>query len=170
NRPPLKGGGERSPWLVLSTNITTVPSPAQPAGKRRHFQRAEAVMGEPAHVALEERPQVRHSVFEHRDAIDPHAPGEALELVGIDVAVLEHVGMHHPAAEDLEPILALAEPDAVLVAPALDVDLERGFGEREIRRPEAHLDVIDLEECLAEFFENPLEMPEMRLPIDHESF
>src|SRR5207248_11357565 len=103
---------------------------------------------------------------EHGDAIDPQPPGKALEGIGIDAAVLQHLGMHHSAAEDFHPILALAEPDPVLVAPALDVDFERRFREREIRRPEPHLDAIDFEERLAELLEYPLEMPEMRLTID----
>src|SRR5215510_4008390 len=94
---------------------------AQSAREGGKVERTEAVMREPAHVGLEERAQVRHAVFEHRDAVDPHAPGE-----------------------NLHPVHALAEPDLALVALAFDVDLERGLGERKERRPEAHLDLVDL--------------------------
>src|SRR5438034_6220100 len=78
--------------------------------------------------------------------------------------------MHHAAAEDLHPVLALAEPDLALVAPALDVDLERGLGEREERRAEAHLDLIDLEERLAEFLQDPFQVAEVRALIDDQPF
>src|SRR6266702_4452316 len=145
-------------------------SPTQASRERRKIERAEAVVLEPAHVRLEERAQVRHAVFEHGDAIDPHAPGKALEGIGVDAAVLQHLGMHHSAAEDFQPVLAFAEPDAVLVAPALNVDFERGIGEREIRRPKPHLDVIDLEKRLAELLEDPFEVAEVRLPVDHQTF
>src|SRR5258707_3376005 len=78
--------------------------------------------------------------------------------------------MHHAAAENLQPVLTFAETDFALVAPALDVDLERGLGEREERRPEAHVDVIDLEERLAELVQNPFEVAEMRTLVDDEAF
>ena len=39
-------------------------------------ERTEAVMGEPAHVGLEERAKIRHAVFEHGDAVDPHRSEE----------------------------------------------------------------------------------------------
>src|SRR6204780_1094645 len=107
-------------------------------------------MAEPANVVLEQLPEVRHAVFQHRDAVDAHAPGKALIDVGIDAAGAQHVRMPHAAAENLEPVLAFAETDFALVAPALDIDLERRLGERKKRRPESHVDVINLEERLAE--------------------
>src|SRR4051812_13119321 len=142
----------------------------QSASERREVERTEAVMREPAHVGLEEGAQVRHPVFQHGDAVDSHAPGEALIFVGIEAAIAQHVRMHHSTAENLQPVVALAEPDLALVAPALDVDLKRGFGEREERRAEAHLDLIDLEECLAELLQNPLQVTEMRGLVDDQSF
>src|ERR1700694_1862920 len=68
-----------------------------------------------------------------------------------------------------EPGLAFAEAEFALVAPALDIDLERWLGERKERRPESHVDVIDLEERLAEFVQDPFEMAEMRALVDHEA-
>src|SRR5882724_5979736 len=53
-------------------------SRTQSSRQRRNVERLEAVMGEPAHVALEQLPQVGHAVFQHRDAVDAHAPGKAL--------------------------------------------------------------------------------------------
>src|SRR5271169_6520121 len=118
-------------------------------------------MAEPADVVLEQLPQVGHAVFQHRDAIDADAPGKTLIEVGIDAAGAQHIRMHHAAAENLEPVLALAETDFSLVAPALDVDLERRLGEGKERRAEAHVDVIDLEERLAELVQDPFQVTEM---------
>src|SRR6185369_11406435 len=128
-----------------------------------------AVMVEPADVALEQLAQIGDAVFQHRDAVDAHPPGKALIDVGIDAAGAQHVRMHHAAAENLEPVLAFAKANLTLVAPALDVDLERGLGERKERRPEPHVDVVDLEECLAELVQDPLEMAEMRTLVDDEA-
>src|SRR4029078_6635544 len=70
---------------------------AKPARGWREVERTEAIMREPAHVGLEEGAQVRHPVFQHGDAVDSHAPGEALIFVGIEAAIAQDVGMHHPA-------------------------------------------------------------------------
>src|SRR5262249_15266026 len=146
--------------------IARYPSRAQASGQCRQVERAEAVVREPAHVGLEEGAKVRHAVFQHGDAVDPHTPGEALVLVWIDAAVLEHVRMHHPAAEDLHPVLAFAETHLVLALAALDIGFERGLGEREERGPEAHLHPVDLEKRLAEFFKDPFQVTKMRAFVD----
>ncbi|OIQ70853.1 hypothetical protein GALL_475300 [mine drainage metagenome] len=78
--------------------------------------------------------------------------------------------MHHAAAENLQPVLAFAKANLAPVAPALDVHLERGFGERKERGAEAHVDVIDLEERLAELVQDPFEVAEMRTLVDDEAF
>ena len=81
----------------------------------------------------------------------------------------KHVRMHHAAAENLQPILAFAETDLALVALALDVDFERRLGEREERRAEAHLHAVDLEERLAEFFQDPFQVAEVRALVDDQA-
>ena len=43
-------------------------------------------MLDPARIAFEERAQVIHAVFEHREPIDPDPEGEALPLVRIEPA------------------------------------------------------------------------------------
>src|SRR5215831_6498948 len=144
-------------------------SRAQPSRQSRKIERPEAVVGEPAYVGLEESAQVVHAVFEHGDAIDPHAPGESLVSIGVDAAVSQHVRMHHAAAKNFEPVVALAEADLALVAAALDVDFEGGLGKREERRPEPHFHVLDLEKCLAELGKNPLQVTEMRGLVDDQA-
>src|ERR1700676_3701873 len=154
---------------LSQARVNFMASRAQASRQRREVERAEAVMVEPADVRLEEGAQVRHAVFEHGDAVDAHAPGKALVFVGIESAILQHVRMHHAAAEDLQPVVALAEADFAFVAAALDVDFERRLGEREIRRPKPHADTVDFEKRLAEFFQNPFQVAEMRALVDDEA-
>src|SRR6476661_4666496 len=158
------GEGARRAGLMCRESRT------QSSRQRRDVERLEAVMAEPAHIAFEQLPQIRHAVFQHRDAVDAHAPGEALIDIGIDATGAQNVRMHHAAAENLQPVLALAEADLALVAPALDVDLERRLREREKRWPESHVDVIDLEKRLAELVQDPFQVAEMRALVDHEAF
>ena len=62
-------------------------------------------MLQPADIRLEEGAQVRHAVFQHGDAVDAHAPGETLDAVGVEAAVAQDVGVHHPAPAELEALL-----------------------------------------------------------------
>ena len=77
---------------------------------------------------------------------------------GSMAAGADDVRVHHAAAENLQPVVALAEADLVADAPAADVDFHRRLGEREEARPEAHLHLVDLEERLAEFLQHPLQV------------
>src|SRR5215470_4330973 len=77
--------------------------------------------------------------------------------------------MHHAAAENFQPVIALAKADLALVATALDVYLERRFGKGEERRPEPHFHVVDLKKRLAELRKNPLQMAEMGALVDDQS-
>src|SRR6185312_7888981 len=162
--PPPQGGRERGCITVHDASLRRLPT--QSSGKRRKVERAKTVMRQPAHVRLEEGAQVRHAVFEHGDTVDPHAPGKALKFVGIEPAIAQHVRMHHAAAENLHPIVAFAEADLTLLASALDIHLQRWLGERKERRTKTHLDLIDLEERLAEFLGYPFQMTEMRALVD----
>ncbi len=81
----------------------------------------------------------------------------------------QHVRVHHAAAENLQPVLALAEADLVLAALALDVDFQRRLGERKERRAEAHVHIVHLEEGLAEFLQDPLQVAEVRGLVDHQA-
>src|SRR5215470_6820827 len=76
--------------------------------------------------------------------------------------------MHHAAAENLQPLIALSDPDLVADLGVADIDFHRRLGEREVARAEANLDLSHLEERLAEFLEHPFEVPEMSLLVDRE--
>src|SRR6266545_1536885 len=144
--PPSPACGGGLGWGLSPQRKSRRGSRAQSPRQGRDVERLEAVMRKPADVAVEQLPEIGDAVFQHRDAVEAHAPGKALIDVGIDAAGAQHVRMHYAAAENFEPILAFAEADLALVAPALDVDLERGLGAREERRAEPHVDVVDLEE------------------------
>src|SRR5689334_24462813 len=98
-------------------------------------------MPEPAQVRLEEGAQVRNAIFEHRDAIEAHAESPALIALRVEPARLDDGRMHHAAAQDLEPRRALADLHLATFPGAVDVDLHRRLGEREMRGAEAHLHV-----------------------------
>src|ERR1700682_5025937 len=55
------------------------------------------------HVVIQEQPKVGHVVLEHREAVQPGAEGEAGIAFRIDAAVAQHLGMHHPSTQDLQP-------------------------------------------------------------------
>src|SRR5437899_2834111 len=115
-------------------------------------------MPEPAEVAVVERAQIGDPVFQHRDALDPHAEGESLVDRGIDVAVLQHLRVHHAGAEDLQPVATGADLQPSALARAADVDLGRGLREGEVARAEAYGQIIHLEEGAAELDEATLEV------------
>src|SRR6266700_2871913 len=164
---PVCGGGLG--WGLVRQWRSPRGSRTQSSRQARDIERLEAVMVEPAHVALEQLPQIGHAVFQHCDAVDAHTPGKALIDVGIDAAGAQDIRMHHAAAKNLKPVLAFAEADLALVAPALDIDFQRRLGERKERRPKSHIDMIDLEECLAELMQDPFEVAEMRTLVDDEA-
>src|SRR5271170_2598306 len=100
-------------------------SSAQSPRQRRYIERAEAIVIEPAYVRFEKIAQIRNAVFEHGDAINPHAPSVTLPSVGIEAAIAQNIGVDHAAAENLQPVLTFAKADFGPRAIALDVDLHR---------------------------------------------
>ena len=127
-------------------------------------------MLQPAHVRLEEGAQVWHAVFEHGEPVDAHAEGEALDLIRVEAAAAQHVGVDHAAAEDFQPVGALAEAQLAALARTLDVHFRRRLGEGEERGAEAHRHGLDLEEGAAERFEHPFEIGDVGRAVDHEPF
>ena len=88
---------------------------------------------EETHVVLEIEAQVFHAVFEHRDAFNTHAEGEARVFFGVYAVCPQYVGVNHAAAHDFEPAGTLAHRAALAPAEvARYVDLGRRFGEGEI--------------------------------------
>src|SRR4051812_40163686 len=98
----------------------------------RDVQRGKAVVAQPAQVGLEKGSEVGNAVFEHRYAVDAHAEGETLKFLRVEPGGAQHLRVYHPAAQDFEPVTALADNELVARAPAPDVHLGRGFGEGEV--------------------------------------
>src|SRR6202046_1553763 len=117
---------ERVNFIVIQQPQSGTASPAQSSGERGDVERLEAIMIDPAQVRVEEVAQVRQAVFEHRQAVEADAPGEALVDLRVETAIREHVRMDHAAAEDFEPVLALAEADLPARTAGLGVAPARG--------------------------------------------
>src|SRR5690606_5041843 len=93
-------------------------------------------------VVFKEEAQIRNPVAQHRQALHPHAKGEAAVGLGVDTAVAKHLGMDHAAAHHLQPAGVATDPAALTPAvAALDIHLGGGLGEGEIGGPEAHRQV-----------------------------
>src|SRR5690242_12065268 len=119
---------------------------AHPARKRGYVERAEAIMLQPADIAVEEGPKVVHPIFEHREAIDTAAECEALPFFGIEARGSEHPRMDHAGTQHFHPpFLSPDDAPAFLHRPA-DVDLRRRLGERKVAGAHAKHDIVPLEE------------------------
>src|SRR6202011_858913 len=81
-------------------------------------------------------------------------------------AILQHLWVHHPAAEDFEPVAAGADLQFAALARAADVDFGRRLGEREIARAEADRQVVEAKKGAAEFDQAALQMAHMARPVD----
>src|SRR5690606_16272219 len=99
---------------------------------------------EEAQVVLVEHPQVADAVAQHGQALDAGPEGETDVALGIQADVAHDVRMHLPRPADFQPA-ARERP----VGEA-HVDLGRRLREREVRRPESHVDVVALEELRQE--------------------
>ena len=74
-------------------------------------------------VVFEEESQVVDTVAQHRQALDTHAERITQVFLAVDADMAEHLGVDHPAAQDLEPAGMAAHPAAVTAAHhALDID------------------------------------------------
>ncbi len=62
-------------------------------------------------------------------------------------AGLQHVGVHHAGAEDLHPVVALADLQLPAFPRTAQIDLGRRFGEREMRGAEPQFHLVDLEKA-----------------------
>ena len=130
-RPVTKRGGSPTPTRCSRSSLSpaivsrsaSLPARAAP-GSQYDAQPGERDPHAPAPNCSSRRrslsksiAQVGHLVDEHRDALDAHAPREALHALLVVAAaghVVEHVRVDHPRAEDLDPALALAEWSSAL--------------------------------------------------------
>jgi hypothetical protein len=123
---------------------------------------------QPAHVGGEHVAQVGDAVLQHGQPVDADAEGEALPLRRVDAAVPEHVGVDHPAAQDLQPVRARADADLPARTVAAYVHLRTGLGEGEVVRAEAGGHRVRLEEALQEGLQRPLQVTHVDGAVDHQ--
>src|SRR4029077_7095300 len=108
----------------------------------------------------EEQPQVVDAVAQHGQALEARAEGEADVALRIEAVIAHYRGMYLPRAGELEPApleRALRE---------LQVDLRGGLGEGEVGRPEAHLQLVRLEEASQEIDVDALQIREADVLVD----
>src|SRR5690348_1489788 len=108
--------------------------------------RASLELAQEAQVVVVVHADVVDAVAQHAQSLHADAEGPAGVALRVDLAGLEHVRVHHAAAQHLQPAGVLAHPAALAAAEhAADVHLRAGFHEGEVRRPEAQLEVVLLE-------------------------
>ncbi|ABA47491.1 hypothetical protein BURPS1710b_1895 [Burkholderia pseudomallei 1710b] len=117
-----------------------------------------------AQIVLEEQAQILHAVAQHRQPLEAAAERETDIALGIEPHVADHGRMHLAGTGNLEPLTG------VLAVLEHHVDLGRRLGEREIRRTEAHENVVALEEFLQEIRISALQVREADVLVDPQAF
>src|SRR2546425_2396720 len=120
-----------------------------------------------AQVVLEEQADVVDAVLEHRDALAAQAERPAGDLFGIVADVPEHLRVHHPGAQDLEPAVLADAAAAATAEEAEHVDLGGRLREREKRRAEADARPRP-EHFASEEFQRPFEVRHRHLAVDRQ--
>src|SRR5262245_9804343 len=105
-------------------------------------------------ITVEKQSEVFYSIAQHGQPLEAGAEREADVLLRVEAEIAHHFRVHLARAGNLQP--------STLQRPALklQVDLGRGLGEREERRPEAHLEIVDLEEAAQELGIDALQVGE----------
>ena len=122
-----------------------------------------------SYVVLVEQTDVVDLEAAHDRALQADAERIAGILLRVDAAGFEHLGVHHAAAEDLDPALSLAERAARAVAAvALDIHFRGRLGEREVVRAEADDRVLAVQ-LFGEQLEDALEVGHADALIDNQT-
>ena len=95
---------------------------------------------EEAYIVLREHTQVGYTIFQVGDTLDAKTESVAGVHLAIDAASLEHIGVYHATAKNLNPACVLAETAALAAADvARDVHLGTWLGEWEVARTQTYL-------------------------------
>src|SRR5262249_19625351 len=131
---------------------------------------------EKAQIAGKQQADVVDAVLEHRDALHADAEREAGPDLRVVADRLEHRGIDHPGAENLEPAARPADAArscAELARPAADdardVDLRARLGEREEARAKSK-PAVRPEDPAQQRAEHVLQVAERDAAVDHEAF
>src|SRR6185436_5246738 len=83
-------------------------------GARRPRRGRGSELFQETEIVLEEETDLGNAVTKQRNALEPHAEREAGGFFGVVADRAEHVGVHHPGPQHLDPARALAERTAGL--------------------------------------------------------
>jgi hypothetical protein len=72
-----------------------------PSDESAEDARSVSELRDEPRIVLEQETNIRDVVAEHQHALDAHSEGKTGVLLGVDAALGEHIGVNHPAAEDL---------------------------------------------------------------------
>src|SRR3712207_6748873 len=124
-----------------------------------------------AQVALEEEPQVRDAVLDHRHAVGAHPEREARVFFRVVADLLEDRRVHHSRTEHLEPARPFAHL-TVGVLPTADkaaqVHLDARLGKLEVSWSKAHPDRLP-EYVPGHRRERAFEVPERETTVNGET-
>src|SRR5439155_168555 len=119
-----------------------------------------------------EKPDVLRAGAQHRASFDPATEREALVALRVVADPPQDVGVDHAAAGGLDPAVATAHPAlriATFAAEAIERDLRRWLGEREVVDAETDLAVAP-EDLPCERKKHTLQVGHRELLIDGEAF
>src|SRR5215207_10931581 len=126
-----------------------------------------SVLSEKADVAVEERADLVDAVADHRDPLEPEAEREALPLLRVIADGLEHVGVDHSAAAELDPSRVRADTTPLAVAEdAAHRQLRRRFRVREEVGAEARPHRLVVEQLLHEGLDGAEQVGEGETAVD----
>ena len=123
-----------------------------------------------SHIVLAEHAQILDHVLEVGDALNSHTKGVAGVHFAVDATQVEHVGVDHAAAQNLDPACVLAEATALAATQhARNIHLGAGLGEREIAWAKAYL-CVGAKELLGKIEQHLLKVGKRHVLVDIETF
>ena len=121
-------------------------------------------------IAVEEKLDVVDAILHHRKTVDSQTKCPARIAVGVNSAVLQHLGMNHAAPHHFNPTALLADGTPLTVANrATHVDLTTGFGEGEEAGAKAGPHCFT-KELLGEEIQRAFQIGEGNVHVDGEPF
>ena len=98
-------------------------------------------MAQEAQIAFKEQTQIVDAIAQHRQAFKTRAEGKTDVLLRIQTVIADHIRVHFTCTGNFKP-LALAR-----TARKSHIYFDAGFGEREVARTEANLEVFRFKEA-----------------------
>ena len=98
-----------------------------------------------SNIIFTEEPDVCNAIFQHGRSFDTHPKRITTIFLRINIAVLKHFRVNHPAAKDFKPTGVLTNCAALALAKlAAYIHFRAWFSKGKITWPEAHLDILTI--------------------------